>query len=107
MDRKTADVDDAVDVLTSPDRRRVLEYLDDESVESTTVTGLASHLASLESGSTSQSRDERSYETRLHHIHLPKLDDHGILEYDPRSNAVRYRPNARVEEMLDRLQIEI
>lgn len=107
MDANTVAVEDALNVLKSPDRRRILEYLDDESVESTTVEELASHLATAESDpDRSESRDERTLAMRLHHIHLPKLDDHGVLEYEPRSNAVRCRSDAHVEKLTDRLRDE-
>jgi len=31
---------------------------------------------------------ETRVETALHHIHLPKLDDFGVVEYDPEVNVV-------------------
>ena len=39
----------------------------------------------------------------LRHTHLPKLADHGVLEYDRRSGAVRYEPDENVETLLDAL----
>lgn len=101
MDGNTAKVDDALHVLESPERRRILAHLDDESVEWTTVGELASHLTdSSPEPRTTEERSGQTLEARLHHVHLPKLDDLGIVEYDPRSNAIRYRSDGRVEELL-------
>ena len=35
----------------------------------------------------------------LHHHHLPHLDECGLLEYDSRSNTVRYHGHPLVEEL--------
>lgn len=37
---------------------------------------------------------------RLHHQHLLKLADHNVLEYDARSETVRYRGGTRLEAIL-------
>lgn len=40
--------------------------------------------------------------TELHHVHLPLLDDCGVIEYDSRSNAVVYRePPEAIETLLE------
>ncbi len=39
--------------------------------------------------------------TTLHHIHLPKLDTLGLIEYDARNGDVRYRsPPHHLEDIL-------
>lgn len=35
---------------------------------------------------------------RLHHSELPRLADVGVVDYDPRTNVVRYRDHPIVEE---------
>lgn len=37
---------------------------------------------------------------RLHHCDLPKLAETGVIEYDPRSEAVRYRGRDALEGLL-------
>lgn len=38
---------------------------------------------------------------RLHHVVLPQLEDAGLVEYDPRSETVRYYEDPTVEALLD------
>lgn len=42
--------------------------------------------------------------TQLHHIHLPKLSETGLIEFDPRSDMLRYLGDQNVETLLDRLE---
>lgn len=44
---------------------------------------------------------------KLVHSHLPKLAEYGVIEYDPRSGTVRYRPDEQVETVLDALPGEV
>lgn len=50
--------------------------------------------------------DEERLRVRLHHRHLPALDDAGLVEYDPASRTVRYRRDERVETLLALLDEE-
>lgn len=40
---------------------------------------------------------------RMHHVHLPMLADAGVLDYDERSETIRYYGDARLEGFLDRI----
>lgn len=84
--------DDSTDALFSAlankRRRHVLQYFQSSSDD----------VASLEELVDAVPRDERTdgrkrVALRLHHVTLPKLEDAGLLEYDARSNTVRYRGN--------------
>ncbi|UTF52000.1 hypothetical protein NGM29_09270 [Natronosalvus rutilus] len=35
----------------------------------------------------------------LYHNHLPKLEEAGLVEYDDRTETVRYHPNDHVEKL--------
>ncbi|GAA0259012.1 hypothetical protein GCM10009000_089910 [Halobacterium noricense] len=37
----------------------------------------------------------------LLHQHLPKLADHGLIDYDHRSETVRYRDDSQIERLLE------
>ncbi|QWC20191.1 hypothetical protein [Halorubrum sp. 2020YC2] len=43
---------------------------------------------------------------QLVHTHLPKLSDHGVIDYDRDADEVRYRPDPHVEAVLDGLPAE-
>jgi hypothetical protein len=39
--------------------------------------------------------------TRLVHMHMPKLADHSVIEYDERNEIVRYWDGDRLEDLLE------
>lgn len=89
-----APVDRLLSVLATEPRRRVLRYLRESSDDVTSLETLAEHVAAREDGST----DPEDAAVRLHHADLPKLADAGLVDYDPRTNVVRYREHPAVEE---------
>ena len=84
-------------------RRVVLYYLRDRGTA--TVEELARHIVAYESDRPPDEIDESELtrvETELHHVHLPKLVDALIAEYDARSNTVRYSdPPGELKTFLD------
>ena len=52
-----------------------------------------------EAGATSDQRDRIG--VQLHHNHLPKLREQGLIEYDRDEQLVRYRPDQQVETVMD------
>jgi hypothetical protein len=104
-------VDDAIptedaltvfDVLGEPRRNRAVRVL---QVHETPIS--LDHLASLveSDGSTDTvagptPRDERSCRTDLHHNHLPKLDDAGVIRYDSDERVVTELDEERLRSLL-------
>jgi len=76
-------------------RRHLLQTLREEDTAS--VDDLAGKLAS--DGGASPER----VAVDLHHNHLPKLADEEIVEYDSRSNTVRYSPPKQFEAVAETL----
>ncbi|GAA5049345.1 hypothetical protein ACFFQF_21070 [Haladaptatus pallidirubidus] len=37
----------------------------------------------------------------LHHRHLPKIADYGLIEFDPQEEIIRYQGNDRLEALLE------
>lgn len=70
-------------LLADPHRRAVLERLD-RTAGGVAVETLATRVAADLSDSAETVDDERRRRVllALHHNHLPKLADHGLLEYD-------------------------
>lgn len=92
--------------LLSDDRRRsVLEYFESESADVFEVEDVADAVAERErtAGDAGPGPGDRPRRivVALHHNHLPRLDDGGLLDYDPRSRTVRYWGEDRVGTLLD------
>lgn len=84
--------------LAAPRRRRVLSLMDASGSDPHSVGDLAERLVA---DSDSDATDGTSVEASLHHVHLPKLDAIGAVEYDARTGTVRYVRNPDVERALD------
>jgi hypothetical protein len=80
------------EVLSTRRRRRLLAHMNGSGRDVFEVDELAEMLAE-ESGGGSEGPTNRRERARveLHHKHLPKMEDAGVLEYDARTEQVRYR----------------
>lgn len=82
-------------------RRFILYYLQDN--EKATVDELARQIAAREAAIPPAEVDadqQKRVATSLVHAHLPKLADEVFIEYDQRSNEIRYtEPPALLEEV--------
>lgn len=78
--RTVPSVDRLVALLAAPPRRAVLEALV-RADGRLTLTRLVSTLADADG-------DERTVEIELHHSHLPKLDEAGLVDYDAAAGEV-------------------
>jgi len=91
--------------LSHPRRRCVLYYLRDHGQAQ--VDDLAVHIAGWERDVPSaDAADDDEYvdqiRLELTHSHLPKLEDEGLVEYDPRTEMVSYSyPPTLLDEALD------
>lgn len=72
--------DDALAILADADRRAVLRALAaaDEPVPVAALVDLLS----------TDDAPGRAFQLRLHHVHLPKMVEAGIVEYDPDAGLV-------------------
>jgi len=95
----TPPIDDVFDLLSNDCRRRVCLFLRRSEVEVATLSDLVDVLASE---ATAEERDRLAI--NLHHRHLPKLDDAGIVDYDPRSNTARYWGQPTVEKWAEHVE---
>lgn len=83
--------DERNQLLASEERRLALDALDALAGRTSSIElkELAAEVASQQEVSVAV--EEGSLEkvaTMLHHAHLPKMDDMGIVEYDPQTNVV-------------------
>lgn len=96
------DIDDTIRLLARQDRRDLVGFFRGRGPETATVDELVEHLLERRQQRGFEPNPER-VEIELYHVHLPRLAEHGIVEYDPRNEEVRYRAHERIEALLDRL----
>lgn len=77
-------IDGVFDALSHPDRQRILRGL--RMGSATSVAALVSELVGAEIGG--RRPDRTRIEVALHHRHLPKMADAGVIDYDPESGTV-------------------
>lgn len=75
--------DTTLSLLSDSVRRTTLEALDDEG----TPVGVA-ELATVIAAQQGDANPVDAVRTQLHHSHLPKLDDAGVIDYNPSTNTV-------------------
>jgi hypothetical protein len=85
-DRTVIDLteEERYDLLAAERRRAVLAVLAERGAP-TTLDELAAAVATREDGETGAT-DRLA--VSLHHVHLPRMDDLGVLDYDPADNRV-------------------
>lgn len=102
-----ARLDASLRLVSDRQRRRILRQLRDEPTGTTTLEDLLDHLHDGEAPPpTAEQPDRDQLSIRLVHSHLPKLSNHGIIDYDRDDGEIRYRPDERVETVLDALPPE-
>lgn len=80
-----APLDDVFDVLADQRRRNLLRHLL-ECDPPVSVTEIAEALQSH--GHVGSVEERRKLRISIHHVHLPKLDERGVLDYDAETNRV-------------------
>ncbi|MFC6823527.1 DUF7344 domain-containing protein [Halopelagius fulvigenes] len=83
-------LDEHLALLANDQRRAIVEILAEEN-RSHQVRLLAGWTAAEERGVPLDALPEEAVErmeVKLHHVHLPKLDEAGIVEYDAEENRV-------------------
>ncbi|AEH35352.1 hypothetical protein Halxa_0713 [Halopiger xanaduensis SH-6] len=98
---------DLTDHVAELEMRTLEAEGDTESISEPEIEAESTPDSTVESGSESESAStasgdrRRQIRTELQHVHLPKLEDAGVLEHDPRSETVRYWTQPSLEEWLE------
>lgn len=100
-DTNTAiDLDDTLQLLAAHHRRWILYVLLNRDVGS--LTELVPLILSLTEAATNQNVEETKLTIQLQQIHLPKLADAGLIEYDHRSgDIVLTEKSDAIEEQIE------
>lgn len=95
--------DEMFELLGNSRRRRVLQYLLDQ--EAMTLTDLSAQVAAWEKDTTVDdltSRQRKQMYSSLYQTHVPRLSDHGLVEYDADDRMVRLTGDAdRIRRFLE------
>ncbi len=84
-------LDQTFETLSDEQRRHVLYYL----AESSDGTATVGELVELLGG------DSFRTEVRLRHVHIPHLRSTAVVDYDGRTETVRYQGSSLLERILD------
>lgn len=93
-------IDAALRALADEHRRLTIQFLMEAPEETASFDELRDHVTAHSSGDSGP----REVAIRLHHVHLPLLADADIVDYDPRSETVRYRTDSLVESVLSSIE---
>lgn len=96
----TPEIDLLFEVLADRQRRLVLGYLETTSDGVAEYAELVEHVvAETQTEATDDARERVA--ANLHHRHLPKLADADLIDYDQRSETVRYWNDDTVPPLLE------
>lgn len=91
-------LDEVLRLLADQYRRRTIRVLQKTPEEDMGFDRLIDHVVQ-ETQANSEQRNRLVIQ--MHHHHLPKLREQGLIEYDPDAQLVRYRPDQQVEAVMD------
>ncbi|MFP8958502.1 hypothetical protein ACLI4Y_17450 [Natrialbaceae archaeon A-CW3] len=91
---------DAHEILANADRRHILTELS-ENDGFTTISDLATLLTAHSDSRVETEKALKNAKIRLVHNHLPRLEGHGIIEYDNRSGDVVLTASETRTSLLD------
>ncbi|MDS0276788.1 hypothetical protein NDI85_03210 [Halomicroarcula sp. S1AR25-4] len=91
---------ECIDLLSSNRRRILLRALCDAEEREHSLETLAATVAQTEQGTDLGDVATHRIGVSLHHVHLPRLDDADVLDYDRETNTVRFYGSDRIETWL-------
>ncbi|UPW00031.1 hypothetical protein M0R88_16135 [Halorussus gelatinilyticus] len=102
-------LDAAFALLADPLRRDALVRLAESDETVLSLDSLAAAVASKRWDAAGDRTFEdvteaRSLAVELHHAHLPKLESHGVVRYDPTERSVEYLGREWLDEWLDHVR---
>lgn len=89
--------------LSDPHRRSVCRYAMRTDAVQLEHAEIADYIVDRTQEGTSDDPDRRTVATELRHVHLPKLEDAGLVEYDRERGVVR-ADRETIAAQLDRLR---
>lgn len=91
--------DTVIDLLSAPERRALLYYFHSQDADEVQLDVLADRIRAFTRtpGDSLEASLEGAIETSLVHVHLPKLEEAGVVDVDRDTRTVRYNANPALE----------
>lgn len=99
LEAESADV--LFDLLANERRRHLLSALEERGDERVTFEELVDAVTAAEWPEPGPATHRERVVIDLHHVHLPKLADAGLIELDPVAGTVRYDGSPMVARLLE------
>jgi len=95
-------LDACLRLVADQHRRRVIHHLRHETNGTTTFDDLVDQVhRQAPDSKNGPPQDREELAIQLHHTHLPKLADHGVVEHDPERGTIKYRPDDQIQAVLE------
>lgn len=91
-------LDDTLQILSEEHRRQIMYIMEEKENEVFDYEDLAEEM--IDQGHLRDEERER-FQTQMSHAHLPKMEESGLVEYDPQSGTVHYVQDEDVEKLLE------
>ena len=90
-----------LELVAAPRRRQILHLLQKNGDRSVAIEDLTESIATDGGNTTARHAADSTHALlALQHTHLPMLAEAGLVEYDRRTETIRYRSSDRLEELL-------
>lgn len=93
---RSLSADDILEVLSNYQRRAIIQHLRNSPGQVHSIDEVIDHLKDLERQEHNQSPGEDHLLSVLVHIHGPKLDEAGLIDYDVPTREIRYYPDGKL-----------
>jgi len=93
--------DQILELLGQYQRREIVRHLRNSPDEGSSLDDLVAYLESVERERTTSVPGQNHLLSVVVHIHGPKLEAAGLIDFDVPGRELRYYPDERVEGMLD------
>lgn len=100
----TPSLDAILELLSQYQRREIIRFLHQADDDEYGIDRVLDHLAHVEERRTGEVPGEDHLLSVLVHVHGPKLEEAGVLDYDGKHRRIRYYPDDRIELALERIE---
>lgn len=97
-------LDEILEVLSHYQRRSIIQHLRDAPGRRHSIDEVVANLQDVEREVHGEAPGEDHLLSLLVHVHGPKLDDAGLLDYDVTSRVVWYHPDEKYERLLEQIE---